>query len=49
MLRVRVALALVLGVVSASTAFAQVAPANPLWHEQKIKNYLPHKIGRAHV
>lgn len=42
MLRVRVALALVLGVVSASTAFAQVAPANPLWHEQKIKNYLPH-------
>ena len=42
MLRVRVALALVLGVVPASTVFAQVAPANPLWHEQKIKNYLPH-------
>jgi creatinine amidohydrolase len=26
-----------------SPAFAQVsAPANPLWHEQKIRNYLPH-------
>lgn len=42
MLRVRVALAMALGVVSASSSLAQVAPANPLWHEQKIKNYLPH-------
>ena len=43
MLRVRVAVAVVLGVLSASSSFAQVpAPANPLWHEQKVKNYLPH-------
>ena len=41
MLRVRVTLAMVLGLVFASSSFAQ-APANPLWHEQKIKNYLPH-------
>ena len=32
-------------VLSASTLLAQApaaAPANPLWHEQKVKNYLPH-------
>jgi len=43
MVRVRVAVALVLGVLSASSSLAQApAPANPLWHEQKVKNYLPH-------
>lgn len=43
MLRVRVAMALLTGLLSASSSFAQVtAPANPLWHEQKVKNYLPH-------
>ena len=43
MLRVRVAVAMVLGVLSASSSLAQTAaPANPLWHEQKVKNYLPH-------
>jgi len=43
MLRVRVALTMVLGVLFASSSLAQAqAPANPLWHEQKIKNYLPH-------
>ena len=41
MLRFRVAVAMVLAVLSASSSFAQ-APANPLWHEQKVKNYLPH-------
>ncbi len=43
--RVRVMVAMALCVASASTSFAQVpapAPANPLWHEQKVKNYLPH-------
>lgn len=40
----RVSAAVVMGcVLSASTLLAQVpAPANPLWHEQKVKNYLPH-------
>jgi len=43
MLRVRMAVAMALGVLSASSSFAQApAPANPLWHEQKVKNYLPH-------
>lgn len=43
MLRVRVAMAMVLGVLSASSSLAQTStPANPLWREQKIKNYLPH-------
>ena len=47
LLRVRVVIALVLSVTSASTPFAQApsptpAPSNPLWHEQKVKNYLPH-------
>lgn len=43
MVRVRVVLAMLLGVVSASSSFAQAtSPANPLWHEQKVKNYLPH-------
>lgn len=41
MMRVSMAVAMVLCVSSASTSFAQ-APANPLWHEQKVKNYLPH-------
>ncbi len=43
--RVRVMVAMALCVASASTSFAQApapAPANPLWHEQKVKNYLPH-------
>jgi creatinine amidohydrolase len=31
------------GVLSASSSFAQApAPANPLWREEKVKNYLPH-------
>ncbi len=43
MMRVRVVVAMVLSVIVASTSFAQApAPANPLWHEQKVKNYLPH-------
>ncbi|MEO8680946.1 MAG: creatininase family protein [Vicinamibacterales bacterium] len=43
MMRVSVVLALVLCVMSASSSFAQApASANPLWHEQKVKNYLPH-------
>jgi creatinine amidohydrolase len=41
MLRVRIALAMLLGVLFASSSLAQT-PANPLWHEQKVKNYLPH-------
>ncbi len=28
--------------VGASVAAQSQAPANPLWHEQKVKNYLPH-------
>ena len=41
--RVRVMVAMALCVASASASFAQApAPANPLWHEQKVKNYLPH-------
>lgn len=43
MSRARLALLTALWVLSASASFAQTAPpANPLWHEQKIKNYLPH-------
>jgi creatinine amidohydrolase len=47
MFRTRVALAMVLAVMTASASFAQAparvpAPANPLWTEQKVKNYLPH-------
>jgi len=43
MTRVRVALAMLLGVCAASPSFAQApAPANPLWHEEKVRNYLPH-------
>ena len=43
MLRVRVVVAMILWVSAASTSFAQApAPANPLWQEQKVKNYLPH-------
>ena len=41
MTRVRVAVALVVCVSVASASFAQ-APVNPLWQEQKVKNYLPH-------
>ncbi|MEW6321269.1 MAG: creatininase family protein [Acidobacteriota bacterium] len=29
-------------VVAGATQAAAQAPANPLWHEQKVKNYLPH-------
>lgn len=39
--RVIVAVAVSVGAASAALAQAQ-APANPLWHEQKVKNYLPH-------
>ncbi len=45
MFKISVSLAMVLCVLSASESFAQApaaAPANPLWHEQKVKNYLPH-------
>ena len=43
MQQVRVALAVVLSVASVTASLAQApAPANPLWHEQKVKNYLPH-------
>lgn len=43
MVRVRVVVAMALSVTVASTAFAQApTAANPLWHEQKVKNYLPH-------
>jgi creatinine amidohydrolase len=42
-LRVRAVIAMVLSVASVSASLAQApAPANPLWHEQKVKNYLPH-------
>ena len=37
------ALTLLLSATAAATTLAQTAgPANPLWHEQKVKNYLPH-------
>jgi creatinine amidohydrolase len=45
MSKCRVVAAVVLTVAAVSTSFAQApapAPANPLWHEHKIKNYLPH-------
>ncbi|MEZ5291144.1 MAG: creatininase family protein [Vicinamibacterales bacterium] len=43
MTRIRLAVVVALSVVSARPLFAQPpAPANPLWHEQKVKNYLPH-------
>ena len=43
MLRVRVVMTIALCVASVSPSLAQApAPANPLWHEQKVKNYLPH-------
>lgn len=43
MLRVRMSVLMLVGVLSASSSFAQApAPANPLWHEQKVRNYLPH-------
>ena len=39
----RRALVLVAFIATTAVAFAQSpAPANPLWHEQKVKNYLPH-------
>ena len=43
MVRVRVVLAMALSVASVSASLAQApSPVNPLWHEQKVKNYLPH-------
>lgn len=43
MTRIRLALVAALSVASVPPLFAQApAPANPLWHEQKVKNYLPH-------
>lgn len=40
---VRAALAVAIWVIAVSTASAQApTAANPLWHEQKVKNYLPH-------
>ncbi|MGE0816065.1 MAG: creatininase family protein [Vicinamibacterales bacterium] len=43
MTRIRFAVVVALSVASARPLFAQPpAPANPLWHEQKVKNYLPH-------
>lgn len=43
MKRVSMAVAMMLCVWSAAPSFAQPpAPANPLWHEQKVRNYLPH-------
>jgi creatinine amidohydrolase len=43
MFKVTVSVAMVLCGLSASPSFGQApAPANPLWHEQKVKNYLPH-------
>ncbi|MDP2052265.1 MAG: creatininase family protein [Acidobacteriota bacterium] len=43
MFRLSVVVAIVLCGLSAAPSFAQSpAPANPLWHEQKVKNYLPH-------
>jgi len=39
----RLVLALAALVIATTTALAQPpSPVNPLWHEQKIKNYLPH-------
>jgi len=43
MKRVSAIVALVICLWSASPLSAQgPAPANPLWHEQKVRNYLPH-------
>ena len=36
------ALALLLALMMPAAAAAQAPPKNPLWHEEKIKNYLPH-------
>jgi creatinine amidohydrolase len=39
----RLAIALMLtAVVGSSTAAQTPSPANPLWHEQKVRNFLPH-------
>ena len=35
------ALALLLALMMPAAAAAQAPPKNPLWHEEKIKNYLP--------
>jgi creatinine amidohydrolase len=41
--RVRLVMAVTLAAAWVTAAAAQSpAPANPLWHEQKVKNYLPH-------
>jgi creatinine amidohydrolase len=37
-----IAFALLLSSIAATTLAQTTAPANPLWHEQKVKNYLPH-------
>ncbi len=40
---IHTAVTLLLCAAGPAAAFAQTsAPANPLWHEQKVKNYLPH-------
>src|SRR5262245_26938031 len=35
-------LLLVTIVLAPATAFAQTTATNPLWHEQKVRNFLPH-------
>lgn len=43
MTRIRAAVAMVLWTCAAQASSAQApAPVNPLWHEQKVRNYLPH-------
>ena len=43
MMRIRVSGVLLLCLLASTLAWAQrPAPANPLWHEDKVKNYLPH-------
>lgn len=39
---IRLAFVLIALFAGLAPARAQTAPANPLWHEQKVKNYLPH-------
>ena len=43
MMRTRVSGVLLFCLLAFTPAWAQTpAPANPLWHEEKVKNYLPH-------
>ncbi|MGH9384009.1 MAG: creatininase family protein [Vicinamibacterales bacterium] len=42
MTRLTVLLTTALWLCAAPLTLAQAPPANPLWHEQKAKNYLPH-------